>query len=87
VELNRHIMESRFLPFSLLSGKMYNTVVSVYCAGVFKQYIGAGNRVGIWLSYRPARLHRLAKLIPRYQYLGSCNYCIQIIGTGFADQF
>jgi len=26
--------------------------------------MGARNRVGMWLSYRPARLHRLAELIP-----------------------
>jgi hypothetical protein len=29
-------------------------------AGIFKQAMGARNRVGIGLSYRPARLHRLA---------------------------
>jgi hypothetical protein len=27
------------------------------CAGIFKQPMGAGNRVGIGLSYRPARLN------------------------------
>ncbi len=27
------------------------------CAGIFKQSMGARNRVGIGLSYRPARLH------------------------------
>jgi hypothetical protein len=30
----------------------------------FEQSKGARNRVGIGLSYRPARLHRLAELIP-----------------------
>ncbi len=36
------------------------------CAGIFKQSMpmGTTNRIGIGLSYRPARLHRLAKLIP-----------------------
>jgi len=34
------------------------------CAGIFKQSVGAGNRVGIGLSYLPARLHRLAEKIP-----------------------
>ncbi len=29
-------------------------------AGIVKQSMGAKNRVGIGLSYRPARLHRLA---------------------------
>jgi hypothetical protein len=30
-----------------------------------------GNRVGIRLSYRPARLHSLAELVPRNRFLGS----------------
>jgi hypothetical protein len=33
-------------------------------AEIFKQSMGAWNRVGIGISYRPARLHRLAELIP-----------------------
>ncbi len=33
-------------------------------AGIFKQSMGARNRGGIGLSYRPARLHRLAEFIP-----------------------
>ncbi len=41
--------------------------------GIFKQYIGARNRGGMGLSYRAARLHRLAELIPRNQFLGSIN--------------
>ncbi len=32
--------------------------------GIFKQSMGARNRVGIGISYRPAWLHRLAELIP-----------------------
>jgi hypothetical protein len=34
------------------------------CAGILEQSMGARNRVGIGLSYRPARLHRLAEMIP-----------------------
>ncbi len=34
-----------------------------YCAGIFKQSMRARNRVGTGLSYRPARLHRIAELI------------------------
>ncbi len=41
------------------------------CAGIFRQSMGARNRVGIGLSYRPARLHRLADLIPWNLFLGS----------------
>jgi hypothetical protein len=35
-------------------------------AGIFKQSVEARNRGGIWLSYRPARLHKLAEFIPPY---------------------
>ncbi len=42
-------------------------------AGIFKQSIRARNRVGILLSYRPARLHRLAEFIPWNRFLGSMN--------------
>jgi hypothetical protein len=31
-----------------------------YCAGIFKQSMGARNRVGIEFSYRPARIHTYA---------------------------
>ncbi len=42
-------------------------------AGIFKQSMGARNRIGIGLSYRPARLHRLVELIPWNRFLGSIN--------------
>ncbi len=42
-------------------------------AGIFKESMGARNRGGIGLSYRPARLHRLEKFIPRNRFLGSIN--------------
>ncbi len=44
-----------------------------YRAGIFKQSMGARNQIGIGLSYRPARLHRLAELIPWNRFLGSTN--------------
>ncbi len=34
------------------------------CAGILEQSMGARSRVGIGLSYQPARLHRLAESIP-----------------------
>jgi hypothetical protein len=43
----------------------------VSSAGIFKQSMGARNRVGIRLSYRPARLHSLAELVPWNRFLGS----------------
>jgi hypothetical protein len=39
-------------------------ILSEYSAGILKQSMGARNRVGIGLSYWPARLHRLAESIP-----------------------
>ncbi len=42
-------------------------------AGIFKQSVRARNREEIGLSYRPARLHRLAELIPWNRFLGSIN--------------
>jgi hypothetical protein len=38
-----------------------------------KKSMGARHRVGIRLSYRPARLHRLAELMPWNRFLGSIN--------------
>jgi hypothetical protein len=39
-------MSCNSLPLSLVTS-----------AGIYKQSMGAGNRVGVGLSYRPARLH------------------------------
>jgi hypothetical protein len=43
----------------------------VACAGILEHSMEARNRVGIGLSYRPARLHRLAESIPWNRFLGS----------------
>jgi hypothetical protein len=40
-------------------------------AGILKQSMGARNRVGRRLSYRPARLYRLAELNPWNRFLES----------------
>ncbi len=42
-----------------------------YCAEILKQSMGARNRVGRGLSYRPARLHRMAESYPSNRFLGS----------------
>jgi hypothetical protein len=42
-----------------------------YRAGIFKKSMGARHRLGIGLSYRPVRLHRLAELMPWHRFLGS----------------
>ncbi len=39
--------------------------------GILEQSMGAKNRVGIGLSYRPERLHRLAESILWNRFLGS----------------
>jgi hypothetical protein len=39
-------------------------VGSFFCAGILDQSMGARKRVGIGLSYLPARLRRLAESIP-----------------------
>jgi hypothetical protein len=39
-------------------------------AGIFKEAMGARNRGGRGLSYRPARLHRLAEFIPWNRFRG-----------------
>ncbi len=46
---------------------------SLVGAGIFKKSMGARNRGGIGLSYRPARLHRQAEFIPWNRFLGSIN--------------
>jgi hypothetical protein len=42
-------------------------------SGIFKEPMGARNRGGRGLSYRPARLYRLAEFMPWNQFLGSIN--------------
>jgi hypothetical protein len=48
----------------------YGKGYTVCCAGIFKQSMGARNRVGIAFSYRPARLHSLSELVPWKRFLG-----------------
>ncbi len=60
---------------------------SLIRAGIFKQSMGARNRVGIGLSYRPARLHRLVGW--RNKFLGidhTCDYKSLSTEKGGADQ-
>ncbi len=45
--------------------------VQQFCAGIFKQSMGARNRVGKRLLYRSARLHSLAELVPWNRFLVS----------------
>jgi hypothetical protein len=42
-------------------------------AGIFKQSMRARNQGEIGLSYRPARLHRLAEFIPWNRFRGPIN--------------
>jgi hypothetical protein len=52
---NKNFVESLSRP-----KKFLNT--NAYSAGILQQSMGVRNRVGIGLSYRPARLHRLGAL-------------------------
>jgi hypothetical protein len=45
----------------------------ILSAGILEQSMGARNRVGIGLSYWPARLQSLAESIPWIRYLDSLN--------------
>jgi hypothetical protein len=42
-----------------------------FCAGILKQFMGARNRVGMGLSYGPAKQQSLAELVPSNRFLGS----------------
>jgi hypothetical protein len=44
--------------------RIRNTTTCLLCAGILEQSMGNRNREGIWLSYWPARLHRMAESIP-----------------------
>jgi hypothetical protein len=54
----------------------------VFCAGILEQSMGARNRVGIKLGYRPSRLHRLAESIPWKQFLSSLKFKKYRLWTG-----
>jgi hypothetical protein len=56
---------SRLCTQSALDPEQNPSEDSYSCAGILGQSLGVRNRVGIGLSYRPARLHRLAESIPR----------------------
>jgi hypothetical protein len=59
-------LQARDSSFVGFAGGSYagNRIMDFNSAGIFKQSMVARNRVGIGLSYRPARVHRLAELIP-----------------------
>jgi hypothetical protein len=56
-----------------LSKKVISFFIIMFVARIFKQSLGARNPVGIGLSYRPARLHSLAEMIPWSRFLSSLN--------------
>jgi hypothetical protein len=59
----RKIVHGRHSFTVYLLGQSSSGVVNL-CDGILEQSMGARNRVGIGLSYWPARLHRLAESIP-----------------------
>ncbi len=52
----------------------YSANQLISSAGIFKQYMGARNQVGIGLSYQPARLHSLVELVPWNRFLGFLKF-------------
>ncbi len=74
----QHVL--KLLPLALLSrayAALFLYLASpLWCrsairAGIFKHSMWARNRVETGLSYRPARLHRLAELVPWNRFLNS----------------
>jgi hypothetical protein len=68
---------------------VFNYLSRSHCAGILEQYIGTRNRIGIGLSYRPVRLHRMAEStesIPRNQILGSINVYKYELYAGILEQ-
>ncbi len=59
-----HHSISIFYPLRIFDWSGALRACTLYSAGIFKQSMRARNRLGIGLSYRPARLHRLAESIP-----------------------
>ncbi len=58
------ILSSSFLHILGRKNQHTKTQTRKHQCGIFKQSMGARNRVGTGLSYRSARRHRLAELIP-----------------------
>jgi hypothetical protein len=71
--------EPEFLnPFQEPKNRFQGTNSAMLCSlaartGIFKKSMGARNRGGKGLLYRPARLHRLAEFIPWNQFRGPIN--------------
>ncbi len=68
---NKKLIAGKYFP---VGGNKQNcfhrTLGKFHRAGIFKESTGARNRGGRGLSYRPARLHRLAEFIPWNQFRG-----------------
>ncbi len=77
IDSNTFIMGNtvREWTLTLCQSRLYSPIRDlgfVLCAGIFKQSMGAWNRVGIVLSYyRPARLCSLTELVPWNRFLSS----------------
>ncbi len=66
IRLRQYIGADVLFPLILLA-------LWIFTAGIFKQSMVDRNREGKGLSYRPARLHRLAIFIPWNRFPGSIN--------------
>ncbi len=57
-------IQNRIVHIYLELAVLQLTHPAIKSAGILEQSMGARNRVGIGLSYRPSRLHRQAESIP-----------------------
>jgi hypothetical protein len=55
----------------------YYFAAILFCAGIFKQSVGARNQVGIGLSYRPASLQKAGGIASLESSLGLLK-CLKI---------
>jgi hypothetical protein len=62
-------MEHIVLVFLNFKGVQVDSAAYVACAEILEQAMGARDRTGIELSYRPARLHRMAESISWNRFL------------------
>jgi hypothetical protein len=71
-EEKRNYVSGRYRDSPHLPAPLLRTqAVLQFSAGIFKQSMGARNRVRIGLPYQPAWLQSLAELVPWNRFLGS----------------
>jgi hypothetical protein len=76
-----YLISILIFPFMAVTTKTHQQLTEIsFMCWIFKQCMEARNRVGIGLSYRPARLHSLAELVPWNRFLGSLKLKVKKFG-------